>query len=256
LPYGGPGVTSNEVNLERPIRDLKTVLRLSRDLRPRGGAVCQMVSVAAAGICYREIVPAILTAPAVKTGHCDRTLALLAEHEAKAINSNSEAFRAEYFMLRSSLDDFQHRLSRPEAQQQRKDLIGGVVVDDREEELLRRISAMTGDEYAKEVDILNRLFGTSLALENQTTFQHLKGLPSLGQLSLDNTQVTDAGLEQLKGLPSLRHLSLRNTQVSDAGLEHLKGLPNLQWLFLRSTQVTDAGVLDLKKALPKLRVNR
>ena len=51
-------------------------------------------------------------------------------------------------------------------------------------------------------------------------------------------------------------VSLAKTQVTRATLEQLKGLPSLGQLSLDNTQVTDAGVLDLKKALPKLRVNR
>jgi hypothetical protein len=41
--------------------------------------------------------------------------------------------------------------------------------------------------------------------------------------------VSDAGLEHLKGLPSLTELDLRETQVSDAGVEALKAaIPGLR----------------------------
>jgi hypothetical protein len=43
-------------------------------------------------------------------------------------------------------------------------------------------------------------------------------------LSLDNTQVTDAGLKQLTRLPSVRRLSLNKTRITDAGLPELKRL--------------------------------
>ena len=42
--------------------------------------------------------------------------------------------------------------------------------------------------------------------------------------NLNNTQITDAGLEHLKGLTSLEELLLAATQITDAGLEHLKGM--------------------------------
>jgi hypothetical protein len=40
-------------------------------------------------------------------------------------------------------------------------------------------------------------------------------------VQLDDTQVTDAGLEHLKGLTQLQELDLASTQVTDAGLENL-----------------------------------
>jgi hypothetical protein len=53
----------------------------------------------------------------------------------------------------------------------------------------------------------------------------------------------------------IHHLKLNNTQISDAGLEHLKGL-NLETIDLENTHVTDAGVAKLQKALPKLKIQR
>jgi hypothetical protein len=47
-------------------------------------------------------------------------------------------------------------------------------------------------------------------------------------------------------------LSLNRTQISDAGLEHLKGLTSLRFLSINGTQVTDAGVEKLQKTLGDL----
>lgn len=80
--------------------------------------------------------------------------------------------------------------------------------------------------------------------------KHLKRLTNLKILWLDNTQITDSGLEHLKGLTNLEYLTLRNTQVSDAGLDHLEGLTNLKVLYLDNTQVTDEGGKRLEEALP------
>jgi len=96
-------------DFQRPIEGLNTVLRLSRDLRPRGEAVCQLVSTALDRICCQKIVSAILTAPAVETRHCDRLLTLLIEHEAEAIDPFLEAGRAQYIIDRKILHDLQHR---------------------------------------------------------------------------------------------------------------------------------------------------
>ena len=43
---------------------------------------------------------------------------------------------------------------------------------------------------------------------------------------------------------------LDNTEVSDVGVEKLKGLTQLQWLDLRNSKVSDEGVAKIQKALP------
>jgi len=43
--------------------------------------------------------------------------------------------------------------------------------------------------------------------------------------------------------------NLNETHVTDAGLEHLKGLTSLRYLVITGTQVTDAGVEKLQKTL-------
>ena len=46
------------------------------------------------------------------------------------------------------------------------------------------------------------------------------------------------------------HLNLQQTNVTDAGLEHLTGLTNLKLLWLNGTQVTDERVKEFQQALP------
>jgi len=63
-------------------------------------------------------------------------------------------------------------------------------------------------------------------------------------------------LEYLKDLPKIQTLSLDGTDITDAGLEHLEGLTLLQTLSLIGTKVTDAGVKRLQKALPNCHIQR
>jgi hypothetical protein len=100
----------NRNELDRPIQDVETLLRLSRDLKPRGSTQCQVVSNRLESLyCCTYLVPAILGAPSVNIRHCDRLLALLAEHEAQSIDAFQEANRADYFCDRQALHDLQHR---------------------------------------------------------------------------------------------------------------------------------------------------
>ena len=77
----------------------------------------------------------------------------------------------------------------------------------------------------------------------------------LQELSLTETQITDAGLVHLQVLTLLQDLSLRDTQVTDAGLIHLKRLNQLENIYLRGTRVTDRGIAELQKALPDCVIN-
>ena len=95
-------------DFERPIQGVETVLRLSRDLRPRGNQICQLVSVAMDQICYQESVVAILTAPGIEAKHCDRLIAILRQHE-QAPDMYVEALRQGYSVVRTVLDDVEHR---------------------------------------------------------------------------------------------------------------------------------------------------
>ena len=62
-------------------------------------------------------------------------------------------------------------------------------------------------------------------------------------------------LRRVNRLNDLEALSLEGTQVTDAGLEYLKGLTKLRSLNLEGTRVTAEGARDLQEALPKCRIS-
>lgn len=74
---------------------------------------------------------------------------------------------------------------------------------------------------------------------------HIKDLPNVWQVYLQDVQITDAGVRHVGQLSKLRALWLRGTEVTDAGLVHLKGLKNLSNLGLADTGVTDDGLAIL-----------
>lgn len=91
-------------------------------------------------------------------------------------------------------------------------------------------------------------------------------LPKLKDLSLENTNLTDLGVQQLGGFESdagvvflrscetLQHLSLVNSKVTDISLGIAKSLPQLKSLDVRGTRVTKAGVAALQKQRPALSI--
>jgi hypothetical protein len=71
---------------------------------------------------------------------------------------------------------------------------------------------------------------------------------------LDNTAVSDAGLDWLKSLGDLQFLHLGSTAVSDQGMAKLAGLSELKKLIVTRTAVTQRGVDSLQKSLPDISI--
>ena len=98
-----------------------------------------------------------------------------------------------------------------------------------------------------------------------TTIKRLGGLVEMnlreGDLvvtgvRLSGSQATDSDLESLQAFPQLESLRLKNTAITDAGLAHLSSFARLRQVSLGGTKVSDKGVEALRRALPKLIVDR
>jgi hypothetical protein len=101
--------------------------------------------------------------------------------------------------------------------------------------------------------------------------RHLEPLTALSEITLESSQLSDAGIRYLtrwKGLTAVRISNARTTAhygaartkdsqflrtpgISDDGLECLARLPRLKELWIEYACITDAGVVHLK-ALPNL----
>jgi hypothetical protein len=81
-------------------------------------------------------------------------------------------------------------------------------------------------------------------LHDRTTDLIVEKLPQLRALGVNDTPITDAGLEDMVPM-SLETLDLGMTGVTDAGLKHLGRMKELEALMLYSTAVTDRGVGEL-----------
>ena len=97
-------VTGNFKEAEQAVR---RTLRLSRDLRPRGVMIAQLVSWTIDGVVLSAVTDFTLAQPGLKVKDCDRLLALLVEHEREAVPSVAEGIKTEYVTIRNSFDAFQ-----------------------------------------------------------------------------------------------------------------------------------------------------
>ena len=92
------------------IASVEKTFRLSRDLRPRGGIVSQLVSIAIDGHVILKVVPLFLANPGLKPEHCDRLIAAIERHQAAAIEPFAEAAKAEYILDREVVRQFQDKV--------------------------------------------------------------------------------------------------------------------------------------------------
>ncbi len=92
-------------DFDAAIREVEMVLRLVRDLQPRGAIITQLVASAITQVTCTDIIATILAAPGLRVEHCDRLLKLLLGHEATLGNAYIEGLRAEYVTSRTAFRD-------------------------------------------------------------------------------------------------------------------------------------------------------
>ncbi|MEA3227026.1 MAG: hypothetical protein U9Q07_13830, partial [Planctomycetota bacterium] len=102
---------------------------------------------------------------------------------------------------------------------------------------------------------ISRLTGLQMLSLNDTGvtdkgLEHLKPLRSLRALELRESSITSRGLTILRDLPDLMYLDLY-TGVSDAGLKQVGQHPNLRWLRIRTGRIWGPGLAELAN-MPRL----
>lgn len=98
----------------------------------------------------------------------------------------------------------------------------------------------------------------TLHLGNTAAIPDWKPLAKLTKLEKLQLQggatFTDEALKHLAALPKLVELQLQDTPISDAGVETLAGMKQLTTVDLSTTRVTKAGYEKLRAALPKCNI--
>jgi hypothetical protein len=97
------GLHLSRGDVDQAIDNHRIALRISRDIRPRGGSIVQLVSVAIDGTISHEMTSRVLTFPGITVDHCDRLLALWNAHESSALDAWDTGIKFEYVLLRQLL---------------------------------------------------------------------------------------------------------------------------------------------------------
>ena len=93
------------------IREIDVVLRLVRDLRPRGSMISQLVADAISQLVLTNMIPAVMASPRLRAEHIERLIKLLAAHDVASLDGPIEGMRAEYVNNRALLEDLVHHQS-------------------------------------------------------------------------------------------------------------------------------------------------
>ena len=89
----------------------------------------------------------------------------------------------------------------------------------------------------------------------QLSSERTPGTSQIVLLNLAKTNVTDAGLRAIKRCPNLTHLFLPAFQLSNESVTSLVAFPKLTYVSLDESKLTSEQLSELRKALPKLRLN-
>lgn len=99
----------------------------------------------------------------------------------------------------------------------------------------------------QELPKLDGLYLEELPVTDANLAELVIARPELKALSLEMTNVSDAGLVHLGRLNGLKDLQLIGTQVTDTGLSHLVLLPALERIYLTDTKITNVGLTHVAR---------
>lgn len=192
------------------IDDVKTVLRLNRDLQKRGYLITGLVVVAIESVVARRMVEPILAAPGLTAGHCDFLIAVLDEYESKSIDPYAESVAMEYVSMRVTLWDLilhQDKLAKtsfvPAGASVVKTLIepmmpvefrkdgGPAPASKFPDDIDAMVAATTPDELNKVVDRLNAYFKALYDLRGQTRLEQIRKRPKPEEFFKTNDPLTE-----------------------------------------------------------------
>lgn len=106
-----------------------------------------------------------------------------------------------------------------------------------------------GDDFFVHVELV---YCWESKLDPDINLDHASG-PAREGMS-DNPPVNDGALVYLRYFPNLRELSLDGSEVTDAGLRHLYSLSRLESLDLKDTKVSAGAAANLRKMLPNCKI--
>ncbi len=169
---------------DESIAHLEMLLRLIRDLRPRGSITTQQITLEMERVAYQQL-PELLRSPNITVEHCDKLVATLSFHESKTMNPFIEGLKTNYLTSRVLLNDVQYRTGNfnPDRMQAafgvNGDSIGYVLATSlfrtssesivtKSESLDKRIAEMRPEDFVEETHVLDECYESLLGLRTRS----------------------------------------------------------------------------------------
>lgn len=226
------------------INDVGVILRLARDLQPRGFLISQLVAIAITNVTCVEMVQPILAAPGLTAPQCDRLTALFKTHEAGWIDAYRVSLEMEYISIRITILDLIHRrdlVAKRIGLKPGASLVRSMVVmtaagpdakspfpDDADAQLARTTPA----ELDRAIQRLNRYDSDLLKLADLPAVERVKRLPDVKTVFAGDDVLTVLFREFQPSVDNLV-LALARGEATRHGVEGL--------VALRRWQLTHAG---------------
>ena len=105
----------------------------------------------------------------------------------------------------------------------------------------------------EKLEVIHLYFPTNISEEGLG--QLLTRAVSVKDLSLSGTPISDQLLQKLVNSP-VEAINLEDTSVSDLGIEHLTKLKSLKWISVAKSGVTDAGIKLLTERFPGITIEK
>ncbi len=116
--------------------------------------------------------------------------------------------------------------------------------------------AQIDDEAAKSIAEMKKL--RVLVIQNtgitDAGLEAISSLPELEELRMSSCQISDAGCENLADMKSLTRLGLWNTDVSNGSTRHFAGLSHLRELNIAMTLISNDGLESISSSLPNCEI--
>jgi hypothetical protein len=84
--------------------------------------------------------------------------------------------------------------------------------------------------------------------------KYLQCLPDLETLIIEDTGISDIGIEHLSHVQSIRELDLSGTRITDDSIPFLSNMRNLRAIDVTQTRITRDGVRKLQRLRPDISV--
>jgi hypothetical protein len=92
-------------DISAAVNDVGIALRMTRDIQPRGGVICQLVAAVEIRLVVDDLVGPILASRDLQVQHCDRLLTFFETHRTSSIDAYTEALKVESLIARVTLRD-------------------------------------------------------------------------------------------------------------------------------------------------------